>query len=122
MKNLCSMILTLAMTLSFSTSFAAIEASDYELRHLNKIEAAIAKECFLRGSFSQVSSKVTEIIVDQGIRDLSFLTVFTHRDWIDQGVFDDYKVTVESDYADMYDHDEANWGSYSVSRVSCEMI
>lgn len=114
-------IATVALISSLNV-FAGITNSNYEQRHLNVIEKAIVQEC---GSFyrmSQLTSTEEVIQVDQGIRDVIFTTTIEAIDRIDQGVFDEYEVTVVSEFADMYDHANQDWGVYSVKSVTCKML
>lgn len=120
MKHVFAILITLT-TLSLNLQ-ASPRDTNYDERHMAKIEQAIAKECFLRGEFVQVDSTVEEVRVDQGITDYNYQTTFEHRDWIDQGVFDDYIVEVVSHYGDSYDHNDRNWGSYYVSSVVCTRL
>jgi hypothetical protein len=40
---------------------------------------------------------------------------------MDQNIFDEYQIVVESEYADMYDHVNQTWGAYFVNSVKCQM-
>jgi hypothetical protein len=113
-----SMLFAALMILS-QASFAAIIGSDYDSRHQNVIEKAVKSDCGYLRDLTYVSSKQVVVHVDQGIRDVNFTTILTGVSRIDQGVFDNYKVIVKSNYADMYDHSTANWGAYSVESVQC---
>jgi hypothetical protein len=111
-----------AFSVIFSqVSFASIADSKYEARHLNLIETSIIKNCGNFKNLTQVDSKEKIIKVDQGIRDVEFKTTFTGLQRMDQNIFDEYEIVVESDYADMYDHNSQDWGVYSVTSVSCSM-
>ncbi len=116
-KNFIVLVISL-----FSLNLFAATEVQLSARHLAKIKQSIAQKCALRGKFVQISTVVEEVRVDQGKTDFNYQTVFKHRDWIDQGIFDDYSVEVISHYADMYDHAEAEWGYYSVSSVECIML
>jgi hypothetical protein len=116
-KNFAIILISL-----FSLNLFAANETEYSARHLAKINQSIAQKCALKGKFVQVSSVVEEIRVDQGIVDLKFQTIFKHRDWIDQGVFDDYSIEVISHYTDMYDLADGEWGEYYVSSVECIML
>lgn len=116
------MLTVVAALVLSSSAFAKISNSTYENRHLNLIESAITKEC---GSFyrlTQIESSEEVIQVDQGIRDVIYTTTIEAIDRIDQGVFDEYEVKVVSEFADMYDHANQDWGVYSVTSVSCKML
>lgn len=110
-------IILTALLLLSHTAFA----SGYEARHLEIIKKAIFTNCGHMSDLTQISSSETVIIVDQGIRDVEYVTQFSGVQRIDQGVFDVYKITVNSSFADMYDHSSRNWGVYSVETVKCEL-
>lgn len=113
-------LLILALTIT-NTSFAAIDNSKYEDRHQTTIEEAISKNCGNFRDLVQLESTEEVIVVDQGIRDVKFKTVLSGLQRLDQNIFDRYTITVESNYADMYDHQSKEWGSYSVDSVFCQM-
>lgn len=113
-------LLVLALTIS-SVSFAAIPDSKYEDRHQVTIEKAISSSCGNFRDLTQVSSSEEIIVVDQGIRDVKYKTILTGLQRLDQNIFDRYTITVESNYADMYDHEAKEWGAYSVDSVFCQM-
>ena len=116
------MKLFLVLSFLMSSAFAStIEGSKFESRHQKLITDAISKECGYMRSLAVVTSHTQEIWIDQGIRDMVFKTVLSGVVRIDQGIFDYYKVTVESLYSDHYDHSSGNWGAYSVTSVKCEM-
>jgi len=114
-------LILLALVTSTS-SFAKISNSSYESRHLNMIEKAITNECGLFYKLTQIESSEEIIQVDQGIRDVIYSTKIEAIDRIDQGVFDEYEVKVVSEYADMYDHSNQDWGVFSVTSVTCQML
>lgn len=116
---------TLALTLAtlISMSAFAIENSQLEERHQETIKKAVIEKCsFRRAKFIEIKSEATPIRVDQGILDFNYVTKLKVEDRIDQGIKDDYLVTIESHYYDSYDHDEKDWGIYRVSSVQCELI
>lgn len=115
MKNVILMFTLLAT----QASFAAISESKLEDRHQSLIEEAISKNCGRFSGLTQLTNTEEVIVVDQGIRDSKFLTVLTGLQRLDQNIFDRYTITVNSEYADMYDHETKNWGAYSISSVSC---
>lgn len=112
-------MITICSLLISQLSFAAIANSKLEVRHLELIETAIAENCGAFSSLEQISLKEKVIKVDQGIHDIKYTTVLTGLSRLDQNIFDRYVITVESDFADMYDHNTKNWGVYSVNSVSC---
>lgn len=103
-------------------AFASIPNSKLEARHQNVIAQAIIKKCFHYSDIEELSSRSEMIEIDQGIRDYSFISEYQVRVWVDQGVFDDYRVIVQSYYADHYDHEARDWGHYSVESVKCDLI
>lgn len=115
-----SALVLLTLTSSVS-SFAALTGSTYELRHQDIIEKAILKECGNMRNLTVLSTIEKVIRVDQGIHDVKYETVLSGEQRMDQNIFDTYKITVNSDYADMYDHSAKEWGAYSVSAVNCVM-
>lgn len=122
MESMMKKFFALILVSILSFNLNAATDSNYSSRHLVKIKEAIAKKCALKGKFVQVSSVVEEVEVDQGVTDYNYKTVFKHRDWIDQGIFDDYSVEVISHYAAMYDHVARDYGFYHVSSVECTML
>lgn len=115
-----SLFLILALT-STKLSFASIADSKYEERHQLTIEKAITSGCGHFRDLVQVASSEEVIEVDQGIHDVKFKTILSGLQRLDQNIFDRYTITVESQYADMYDHESKNWGVYSVDSVFCQM-
>jgi hypothetical protein len=113
-------IIALSLLVS-QVSFAAIINSTYAVRHQQVIKQAIERNCGFLGDLTQVSSKEKVIQIDQGIRDVHYTTVLSGFQLIDQGVFDDYRITIKSEYADHYDHDARDWGHFSVTSVKCEL-
>jgi hypothetical protein len=113
-------LLVLSLVIS-NISFAAIANSKYEARHQSLILEAIGTNCGNLRELNQIEATEDVVVVDQGIRDVKFTTVLTGLYKIDQNVFDQYKITVESNYADMYDHSAKDWGVFSVSSVNCVM-
>lgn len=109
------------MILASVSSFASIRDSKYEARHIKAIKSAILENCGHLGELVEVSSKEEVIRIDQGIRDVRYSTVISGVLKIDQGIFDFYRITVSSYYSDSYDHQNRDWGSYSVESVKCEL-
>ena len=117
MKN-AIMGLTLLISLSAQ---AGILSSTYEINHVNAIEAKITEKCGSFRDLKVVSSSEEVIVVDQGIRDVKYTTVLSGLQRMDQNIFDEYQIVVESEYADMYDHVNQTWGAYFVNSVTCQM-
>lgn len=117
MKN-AIMGLTLVISLSAQ---AEILSSAYEINHVDAIEAKITEECGFFRDLKVVSSSEEVIVVDQGIRDVKYTTVLNGLKRMDQNIFDEYQIVVESEYTDMYDHVNQNWGAYFVNSVKCQM-
>jgi len=110
------------MAISFSQmSFGAIINSNLSKRHQALIEAAIVSQCGHFKDLTEVKTTEVAIQVDQGIQDVNYSTLLTGLQRMDQNIFDRYEILVESNYADMYDHTAKDWGSFSVSKVACEM-
>ena len=113
-----SFFLASIITLSVS---AKIQHAELETRHADLVEKSLTKAC---GNFRnlEVLSVETEIIrVDQGITDRNYKITLTGEQRMDQNIFDTYVISVESSYYDMYDHENKDWGAYSVKSVKCEM-
>lgn len=102
-------------------SLASISNSNYEARHLKILEASIYKNCGHFIKLTQIDSTQKVIRIDQGIRDVQFKTILTGIQRLDQGIFDEYEIVVESQFADLYDHASLNWGAYIVTSVTCSM-
>lgn len=103
------------------STFASLTSTGYEARHVELLKSALNNSC---GSFRNLElvSKDEEIIrVDQGIRDVKYTTVLTGERRMDQNIFDTYEIVIKSEYSDMYDHANKDWGVYSVTSVNCEM-
>ena len=114
-------LLALSILILSQTSQAALINSVFEVRHSNSIESAIESSCGSFRDLTIVDSKQETINIDNGIKDIKYTTILTGLQRLDQNIFDSYKITVESTYSDMYDHQSQNWGFYSVDSVSCTM-
>ena len=115
-------MLAVLFVLLTQQAFAWIPNSKLEPRHQTVIAQAIINKCFHFSEIEERSSRSEMIQIDQGIRDYSFISEYQVRVWVDQGLFDDYRVIVQSYYADHYDHQAQNWGHYSVESVKCDLI
>lgn len=73
--------------------------------------------CSVRGQLLQVASQQTEVRIDNGITDINFTTAIVVRSRIDQNIFEDFNVIVQSLFSDAYDRESKNWGIYSVETV-----
>ncbi len=112
----------IAISLLFTQiSFAEITNSNHELRHQDLIEKSITSNCGSMRDLTEVSVTSEDIVIDNGIRDINYVTVLSGLQRMDQNIFDRYTITVKSNYADMYDHSSQNWGAYNVSSVTCVM-
>ena len=109
------LLATLVMITS-TVSFASLRHTGYEARHISLIENAITKKCGYMLGLDLISKFERIERVDQGIRDVYYVTVLS-------GIQNNegYKIKVESDYADMYDHRNQDWGVYSVKSVHCSV-
>lgn len=114
-------VLLLLTVLATQMTSAEVRNSNYEARHLTLIEKSIQEKCGIPSELSQLSSTETIVNVDQGIQDVYFKTVLQGFMHVDQMLYDEYEITVESVLADMYDHDAQTWGTYSVEAVKCDM-
>lgn len=114
-----TVLLTVAL-LTSQVTFASIKNSENDSHHQYLMEIAIEQNCGVMRDLTQVSQ--TEIVtrVDSGIFDRNYTTVINGVKRLDQGIFDTYKITVESERADMFDHTTGNWGSYLVTSVFCD--
>ncbi|MFP5385706.1 MAG: hypothetical protein ACLGHN_06475 [Bacteriovoracia bacterium] len=114
--------IALAFTLMTILSANASTASSFSPRHLKKITDAVAKKCYLVGNLQEVATHTRVDRVDQGIIDYYYKSEFLMEVRVDQGLFDTYKVNVDSAIFDAYDHADKDWGIITVDSVSCEMI
>jgi hypothetical protein len=107
----------LVSLLSSLSSFA----NSLEPRHSKMIEMAISSECGQMFSLDLINTKSTVLMSDNGNQIIGFISKFEGARRIDQGVFDYLEITVESTYADGYDHSARDWGLFSVDSVRCEL-
>ena len=110
-------VFTLMTVLSANASTASFSS-----RHMKKITDAIAKKCYLTGKLQEVATQTRVDRVDQGIIDYYYKSEFLMEVRVDQGLYDTYKVKVDSAIFDAYDHADQDWGIITVDSVSCEMI
>ena len=113
-------ILLTALICLSQASFAEIKNSQNTARHQAVIEKAIRQKCGIMINLTELSQEVEIIHIDQGITDMIFTTVLSGEQREDETVFNDYKIFVQSEYTDMYDHNEKDWGAYSVTSLTCE--
>jgi hypothetical protein len=116
------LVLVLLALVANVSSAVEISGSDYAGRHVRAIDRAIINNCGYFWDYVLVSSEAEVTQVDQGIRDVKYFSVISAVRRIDQGIWDNYKITVVSGYADMYDHAEKDWGVYTVKSVRCELV
>lgn len=107
----------LVSLLSSLSSFA----NSLEPRHSKMIEMAISSQCGRMFSLDLINTKSTLLMRDNGNQIIGFISKFEGARRIDQGVFDYLEITVESTYADGYDHSAGDWGLFSVDSVRCEL-
>lgn len=117
MKN----ALIIVSLLISQTVFAQINNSQNNPRHQAAIVTAIENNCGYMRDLTQIAQTEEVIRVDNGITDRKYTTILSGFKRLDQYIFDEYEIVVNSDYADMYDHAAQDWGSYSVSSVTCNM-
>jgi hypothetical protein len=103
-------------------SFAYIDGPELSPRHQAVIAKAVAEKCSLSGKLTEVFTDVRLDRVDQGVIDYYYTSEFTLINHIDQGVFDTYKVIVESALLSAYDHNAQDWGVISVQSVECSLL
>lgn len=116
-----SIAFTLATLVSMSAF--AISNSTLDKRHQAAIEKKVFEECsFRRGSLEELKVIETPNRIDQGILDYDYVVTLKGIDRVDQGIQDEYLVTVKSHYSDGYDHNDREWGSYYVTSVKCELL
>ncbi|MCM2353061.1 MAG: hypothetical protein NDI63_05535 [Pseudobdellovibrio sp.] len=116
-----TLLATLSALFVCTTAQAEILNSNYDSRHQTMLEQASLNACGVNGGkLTQLSSSVVKHNVDQGIIDYYFTTELELTVRIDQGVYDTYKVSVNSMLADAYDHAAQDWGIYSVEAISCK--
>lgn len=121
MKSLFVSFLLFASSLSFATE-GPIRESDYEARHQKAIVQGVYELCGLYGVLIQKSSTVKKARIDQGIVDYYYSTKFELRVGIDQYLYDEYSVTVESAIYSAYDHKAKDWGQIEVLSANCDYI
>lgn len=108
------------LVLVAQASSAYLQNSTYDARHQSVIRTAIENNCGLYGGvITQTSAMEFPKQIDQGITDVDYVTDFTVQVAVDQYDFDTHTVQVYSSFADMYDHNAQDWGSYSVTSVNC---
>ncbi|MEQ1722454.1 MAG: hypothetical protein ABL930_04710 [Pseudobdellovibrio sp.] len=117
MKNLLVIISLLAT----QAAFAQISNSQNNPRHQAVMVAAIQNNCGYMRDLTQVSQTEEIVRVDNGIQDVRYVTVLSGLQRMDQNIFDQYEITVLSEYADMYDHTAQDWGAYFATTVTCVM-
>ncbi len=111
----------LLVLLAGSIAQAQIINSNLEARHQALIQKAIAEQCHFKGELSEVGTISKETSIDQGIVDVSFVTILEFTERVDQVIFNKYEATVVSNYYSAYDHDAKDWGLYQIESVRCTM-
>lgn len=114
--------ISMLLLLSGAQAFAVIQNSQMEARHQTLIEQAITEACGYYRDLTDVKTTVRPVLVDQGITDRYYFSVFNFTVRVDNSVFDQYQAFVESAYFDNYDHQSGNWGTYQVKSVSCRPL
>ena len=115
MKNLLVIICLLAT----QAAFAQISNSQNNPRHQAVMAEAIQNNCGYMRDLTQISQTEEIVRVDNGITDVRYVTLLSGVQRLDQAYFDQYEITVLSEYADMYDHTAQDWGAYFTTSVSC---
>lgn len=120
MKTL--LLTTLSILMIAVSAQAEVSDSNYDSRHKGLLKIASLDACGVhRGNLTQLSSTVVARKVDQGITDYYFTTELELTVKIDQGMYDTYRVSVNSVLADGYDQVAKEWGIYSVESASCTL-
>lgn len=109
----------LSLLVIVSGVFAQAQNSSFTPGQKMKIDTAITNSCGYMRNLTQVNNFEDVVVVDQGIRDVYFITVFEGERRLDQVYFDRYEITVKSVLVDAYDHESHNWGVFAVESVSC---
>lgn len=113
------LVLALVMV---NCAFGQIINSDYDLRLDTAITKAVTKNCNEMLELTVIDSKVEEDRIDQGIIDYKYTTILSGKQIYDQNIYDEYKIVVESEYYDGYDHATGDYGSYVVKSVECNIL
>ncbi|OIQ19021.1 MAG: hypothetical protein BM556_06975 [Bacteriovorax sp. MedPE-SWde] len=114
---------TLVMALVMvNCAFGQIINSDYESRLNTAITEAVTSECNQMIDLTLLSSKVEEDNIDQGITDYKYTSVLSGKQIYDQNIYDEYRIVVESEYYDGYDHATGEYGAYYVKNVKCDIL
>lgn len=111
-------LLCTALCMNISAQ-AAVLNSGLDSRHQDSIVKAVSEQCFLSGDLKMLGKKELIVAIDQGVRDVYYEMKFETSDTYDQVISDNYVVTVNSVKWDQYDHENKDWGSYSVTSVQC---
>jgi hypothetical protein len=106
------------LTLVFASSSFAFGV-ELETRHLKLIEKMINLKCGKMLTLNQVSTTGEILQNDNGNRVIGYQSVFTGIQYIDHFWYVKYVITVDSLYADGYDHEAREWGLFSVDHVKC---
>ncbi len=95
------------------------QANGFTVEQKKVVAEAIANTCGYIINLKQLGQTHKTVVVDQGIRDVYTTTVFEGDRRLDQNVFDRYEITVNSLVSDAYDHQNGNWGIFTVESVNC---
>lgn len=89
-------------------------------RHQELIMKSILNSCGYFQNLIEVQYTIVEKIVDQGIIDYDFQTIYQYTNRVDNGLFDQYQAIVDSSYHSAYDHQAETWGIFVVQNVQCK--
>ena len=111
--------LVLIISLASTSSIAAVNGSKFADYQQTIIADAVAAQCGIYADLDQRHH--TEFVdhVDNGIDDIYMTTEFQASVRIDQNIFDNYLVKVNSVLAAGYDHPNKVWGLFSILNVTC---
>lgn len=116
MKKLMSLLIVLAASNVLASG--GIDNSTLSLRHQEKIEQAILKNCANLNWYTliELDNSVELDHVDNGITDEYHTTTLKVLSRLDQ-IMDEYHVIVKSSINSAYDHDDKDWGLITVESV-----
>lgn len=105
-----------------SSAFGQIINSEFDVRLNNVVSQEVTNECNEMIDLTLVDSVVEEDRVDQGIVDYKYTMTLSGKQIYDQNIYDEYKIVVEAEYLDGYDHATGEYGTYIVNSVKCDML
>lgn len=118
-KSLFVLAAVLISQLAFSANLTIPKSQlDPRLQTLIKKSLEItSRESVLK----EISAEIKNIIVDNGITDQEITSSYLVSSRVDQMIYDTYLCVVKSHYSDSYDHNEKNWGVYTIVSQVCKL-